>query len=56
MKKHKQDILAQGFLLLIVLITYYSCNTLNELQEYLNEIENVARYGDPGWKVVKYLQ
>lgn len=53
MKKRKQDILALGFLLLILLITYYSCNTLNELQDYLNEIEKVARAGDPNWKIVK---
>tara|TARA_R110002051_G_scaffold159036_1_gene230397 strand:+ start:210 stop:380 length:171 start_codon:yes stop_codon:yes gene_type:complete len=56
MKKRKQDILALGFLLLIVLITYYSYTSFNELMGYLNEIENVARYGDPNWKVIKLLQ
>jgi hypothetical protein len=55
MKKSKQDILALGFLLLIVLLTYYSYNTLNELMYYLEEIEIVARSGD-GYQVVKYLQ
>ena len=56
MKKSKQDILALVFLLLIVLTTYYSYNTLNELMYYLDEIENIARYGDPTFKVVKYLK
>jgi len=56
MKKSKQDILALLFLLLIVLIAYYSYNTLNELMYYLDEIENIARYGDPTFKVVKYLK
>ena len=56
MKKSKQDILALVFLLLLVLTTYYSYNTLNELMYYLDEIENIARYGDPTFKVVKYLK
>jgi hypothetical protein len=43
-------------LLMVIILVSWGYSTLVELMYYLDEIENIARYGDPTFKVVKYLQ